>query len=545
MRLTTNNLEYLLNPERKYKWGIGSILRYIEERNLLSDKEIEGLYQHLRDLREIFFANNENLTPNFEKVCDKKGISSKEITLCTISVKRDGKIIDLAKEPGYRKILYHVIRYEKTPKYPLKRGKCHICGREDEVLINPDYPKGTFLGIYVIDKISFLSGVSKSEKSLLRTHSVCFDCKEKLVLGMNFINKHLSVRIGDLNAWIVPTLLGEKVKWNILVCKNAFEVAKSHDGFEKIREIEEGLDKIFGKLGFSPYIINIIFGRSQQSQFIFQGLIKDVPLTRFIEVGKASEKLAKQMDKHFLTGGEHWFLGFEKISRIFPLTKISGEVKGKSLIELFNAMLIGAYYPKEHLLEKALLYVRIHRFGNYGGYNVKEVNRERREEEICRGLLLYNLLLNLLIELGVIDAGRWRERLTLEGVDNDIIEFCSEQRYSDWQIGLFLLGVLIGKIGIEQFKKGDRKKSILDKIDFDGMSPEKVKWLANVVLEGLRNYRILEYNEVIYAQAKKMIDKNMNHLKNPLDNTFYVLSGYAYSTFRAITGGEEYEQVTE
>jgi CRISPR-associated protein Csh1 len=208
-------------------------------------------------------------------------------------------------------------------------------------------------------------------------------------------------------------------------------------------------------------------------------------------------------------------------------------------------MLSGSYYPREHILERALLYVRIHRFGNYGGYNVREVNRERREEEICAGLLLYNLLLNLLVELGVIEVRGWREHLTLEGVDKDIADFCDELGYSDWQTGLFLLGVLIGKIGVEQFKKGDKKKSILDKIDFDGMSPEKVKWLANVVLEGLRNYRILEFNETIYAQAKKLIDKNIDRLKNPLDNTFYVLSGYAYSTLRAITGGGEYEQVTE
>jgi CRISPR-associated protein Csh1 len=208
-------------------------------------------------------------------------------------------------------------------------------------------------------------------------------------------------------------------------------------------------------------------------------------------------------------------------------------------------MLTGAYYPKEHIIERALLYVRIHRFGNYGGYNVREVDKEKREGEICRGLLLYNLLLNLLVELRIIDMERWGGYLVLEGIDKDIADFCNEQGYSDWQTGLFLLGVLVGRIGVEQFKKGDKKKSILDKIDFDGMAPEKVKWLTNVVLEGLRNYRILEFNEAIYAQAKKLIDKNIDNLKNPLDNTFYVLSGYAYSTLRAITGGGEYEQVTE
>jgi CRISPR-associated protein Csh1 len=544
LRLTTNNPEYLLNPKKKYKWGIGAILKYIEERGLSNDNEIGKLYRYLEKLKELFFINGEDLTPKLKE----KNISLKEITLCTISVEEGGRIIDLAKEPGYVKLLQHIIRYEKTFKYPLKRGKCHICGKEGEVLINPDYPKGTFLGIYVIDKIGFLSGVSRSESSLLKTHTVCFDCKEKLVLGMNYVNKHLSTRIGNLTAWIVPTILRGEINPNVITyCKEAFEVANSYDGFEKIREVEERFELLSRRSTISPYIVNIIFGRPQQSQFIFQALIPDVPVTRFIQIGRISEELARKMSKHFpylADGVRRWFIGFKEISNLFPLTKVNGDVRGKPLIELFNAMLRGTYYPKEHLLKRALLYVRIHRFGNYGGYNILEVNKEGREKEICRGILLYNLLLSILVELRVIEMEE-REPLVLEGVDKDIADFCRDQGYSEWQTGLFLLGVLIGAIGIEQFKKGDKKKSILDKIDFDGMSVEKIKWLANVIVEGLRNYRILEFNETTYAQAKKLVDKNIDRLKNPLDNTFYVLSGYAYSTFRAITGGGKYEQVTE
>jgi CRISPR-associated protein Csh1 len=546
LRLTTNNPNYLLKIDEKkvYKWGIGAILKYIEEWKLSSDEEVKRLYQYLKELKEAFFTDNKDLTQKFNDVCNKKGINMKEITLCTISLEKRGTLIDLAKEPGYRKLLYHIIRYEKTSKYPLKYGKCHVCGDEGRVLTNPDYPKGTLLGIYVIDKIGFLSGVSNTEFSLLKTHTVCLDCKEELALGMNYINKYLSVKMGDLNAWIIPTLLSSEVNFDIITyCKDAFEVANSHSGFEKIGEVEEKINRLFERLGIFSYIVNIIFGRPQHFQFIFHGLISDIPITRFIEIGRISEKLARKMDKYFplANGVEQWFIGFKEVGSIFPLTKVGGNIRGKPLIELFNAMLGGIYYPREHILERALLYVRIHRFGNYGGYNIREVNRERREWEICRGLLLYNLLLNLLVELGVIEMEKLKGHLVLEGVDKDIVDFCNEQGYSDWQTGLFLLGVLIGRVGIEQFKRHDKKKSILDKIDFDGMSLEKVKWLANVMLESLRNYRILEFNETIYAQAKRLIDKNLDALKNPLDNTFYVLSGYAYSTFCAIIGGREYE----
>lgn len=547
LRLTTNSLEYILNSKRGHKWCIGSMIKYIEDANLLTDEDIKSLYQYLSEIRKVFFTGEKDLTSEFEEVCNKKDISIglKEITLYTISVRKSGRLIDLTKELGYRKIIQYILRYEKTRKYPMKYGRCHICSKEDKVLVNPDYPKGTILGIYVIDKAGFLSNISRSEDSLLRTHAICINCKENLTLGINYINNNLSTRVGDLNAWIVPTFIGREMDINTIdCCRRAFEVAK-YGGLRLVKEVEEYIEKRFSRIGTIP-VINIIFGRSQQSQFIFHGLIQDVPLMRLVEIGKKAVELT-YIAKYFAEDSDRWSIGFETISGIFPLSKVSGEVKVKPLIELFDAMLRNTFYPKEYILERALLYVRVHRFGSHGKYNIREVAGEERDEKICRGLLLYNSLLKFLMELEVVYVEKRVELLALEGVDKSIAGFCNEQGYTDWQIGLFLLGLLVGKIGTEQFKKGDKKKSILDKIDFDGMSAEKVKWLTNIVLEGLRNYRILEHNETIYSQAKKLIDKTINYLKDPVDNTFYILSGYAYATLHAIVGvgGERYEWGSE
>jgi hypothetical protein len=58
------------------------------------------------------------------------------------------------------------------------------------------------------------------------------------------------------------------------------------------------------------------------------------------------------------------------------------------------------------------------------------------------------------------------------------------------------------------------------------------------VLEGMRNYRILDdYNEAIYGCMKELLDRNTGKLHNPIENTFYLLSGYAYITYRTITSG--------
>jgi hypothetical protein len=36
---------------------------------------------------------------------------------------------------------------------------------------------------------------------------------------------------------------------------------------------------------------------------------------------------------------------------------------------------------------------------------------------------------------------------------------------------------------------------------------------------------------------KTMMDRNLEKLQNPIDNTFYILSGYGYITLQAITAG--------
>jgi len=111
--------------------------------------------------------------------------------------------------------------------------------------------------------------------------------------------------------------------------------------------------------------------------------------------------------------------------------------------------------------------------------------------------------------------------------------------YSSLQIGLFLLGFLIGEIGRKQYNHQNKTKPILKKINYQGMDKAKILRLVNDVLEKLDQYKILSYNEVIYAEMKKLLDKNWQswNISNE-EAVFFVLSGYAYATYRAILKGE-------
>lgn len=545
--LTTDQLEYLLDPSKPNKWAVGRIIKKIYELKL-ADINIKELQLHLEEVKNKFFAEEKSLLPEFEALLSHKGIERKDIILYTTCIRKNGEIIDLVKLPGYARLLRHVLYETESTEYPVIHARCHVCGQEKEVLTNPAYPEGTPLCIYNVDKTGFLPNLSRNPENMLRAHVVCFDCKEKLRIGLNFIERNLRATIGEtstvkLNVFLIPTFMGVEITQELLdklafQVENVFNAVKAYKSLEEVEETMHSFNEFANTYGGAPstYFLNMLFGYRISSHFNFQHLIQNAPVTRLMELGQISAKLSNEAATFFSEESRKWSLGFEDIFAIFPLRKIRNVVEWKPIVELFNALINGSSYPKSNIIHRAVLFAKINRYGTYAGYNIK-ASKRTTEETTCRALLKYNLLLKYLTVTGVIEM----ERESLKNFkvpDENIEKFLSMQGYSEWQKALFLLGVLIGKIGIEQYKKGDEKKTVLNKVNFEGMSAERVKHLANYVLEGLRNYRALDnHSEALYGFMKTMMDRNLERLQNPIDNTFYILSGYSYITLQAITSG--------
>lgn len=128
-------------------------------------------------------------------------------------------------------------------------------------------------------------------------------------------------------------------------------------------------------------------------------------------------------------------------------------------------------------------------------------------------------------------------------VDEDLRAWMDGLGLGGAQRGLFLLGVLIGKIGStkEQRQSG---KPILNKVHFQGMDQHKLMRLANEVYEKLRQYKdnkgkaLAESNDRLYAAMKAYLDRSLETLGSPQENVYWVLSGYAYATWQAISRKE-------
>jgi len=71
------------------------------------------------------------------------------------------------------------------------------------------------------------------------------------------------------------------------------------------------------------------------------------------------------------------------------------------------------------------------------------------------------------------------------------------------------------------------------------MNIQTIIRLTNDIFEKLAQYKILGYNETIFHQYKRLVDIYSNDWPlNNQENVFYILSGYSFSTYQAITTGK-------
>lgn len=542
-RLTTDKVEYLLDPSKKNKWAIKKIIEEIDVMEC-ADVDLQNLKNILNEIIISFFPSGQSLILDLDKLLAQKGVEKSDIALYTVSIRKNGVTLDLVKAEGYRRFIRRILYETESEKWPIVYGRCHVCGKLGRILSNPAYPEGTLLCMYNVDKLGFMPGLSDAPEMTACAHAVCPECKEKLRLGLNFIERQLRVQFGNgkLNAFIVPTILGAGLTRKYLekltqATKDAFSTIKAYESLKKVEELMREISEIFREQGqsISAYSINILFGYRTSSHFAYQYLIQNVPMTRLIEIAEKAANVSSEASE-FIIG--EWGMGIDDIYSIFPLRETRKNVEWKPFVELLNAMLSSTLFDWQDVIARAVLFARICKYGAEAGYTVK-APQKNAEIYMCEGIFKYNLLFKLLREIGVVES---MNEATLEVCvpDAKLNQFISMQGYTESQRSLFLLGYLIGKIGVAQYNKGDERKSVLNKVNFEGMSAERIKLLANYVLDGLRNYRLLNaYNEEIYSCMKAMLDRHIGKLQDPVDNTFYLLSGYAYATLQAIKSGGE------
>jgi len=197
-------------------------------------------------------------------------------------------------------------------------------------------------------------------------------------------------------------------------------------------------------------------------------------------------------------------MDLNKIGRCMPLKrKKTGEQLGSArYLEIIDSIFLGRELDCSSLIDQFMEVARILKFERKG-YNVS--NEGKLEDK----LLQQNFLLTFLKKMEILGGEKMEEKNTAGGECGGKIPEEIEGYWHDVGIysdnrkkALFLLGYLVGEIGREQSSGRDRgKEPILEKINFQGMGREKILRLKNDVFVGLKNYRLLQYDEGIFLHA--------------------------------------------
>jgi len=112
---------------------------------------------------------------------------------------------------------------------------------------------------------------------------------------------------------------------------------------------------------------------------------------------------------------------------------------------------------------------------------------------------------------------------------NGLAELFADLQYDPAQQGLALLGYVLGAVANAQYKEGLENKPVMEKVNYQGMSEEKVLRLFNDLFEKIRQYkRHIGYAERWWAAAKQLYETADKTRLTANERVFYLLSGYSF-----------------
>jgi len=464
---------------------------------------------------------------------DKLGLKPKSIALYTLEI--DGVL--LAAHPDYKRYIFRRTVEDLFQDVP--QGTCHLCGKERPVTANTKFFK--LLKFYNADKIGFASGLDE-RKGFYRSYALCRDCYMSLLAGDSFVRKNLRSNLAYNNVYVIPSFhldLGfspERLKGWAGYLKSYLEKLTSLEGWRKFQQqLEDFRDCEEHKASF---LLNFLFVQRRQAEARIQKLIQDVPPSRLDLLVEERSKIKDLGDRLFGESGS-WDLGLGTIFWLFPVRKSQREVFNADVLDLYEALFTGKPVRHSSLMANFLEISRMYYHENYGPY-VHKPPQEGVDRALVRSLLQSALLIKYLRLLKMLKedhkGGEMMDEFLAE-LPADIKGYIGEMDYDEPQASLFLLGYLIGQIGVEQYTPGGKKKPILNKLNFMGMSLPRVQRLSSDIFEKLDQYRVLPYNEGVFAAMKALLDRNLGSWElNHQENVYYILSGYAYATWKAMMG---------
>ena len=446
---------------------------------------------------------------------------------------------------------YHHYQYQRfveslfaaDGKRKAYRGICYLCGRHTAV--TADMTRLSFK-VYINDKPGFASGFRK--ENFYRNYTLCQDCYQELLAGEAFLRTRLRSWLGT-TVYVLPVFYLPDVRpsganleqWAGYVV-HRWEASRTLDGWRTFHEQLEEYREFENQKAW--FLLDFLFVEGDERAVKIQQYIQDVPPPRLDTLDDARHR-TRTFAKRFFADGPMWDLSFQTLYYLFPI-RLRGQGR-QAFFQFLDALLHERSVDFRDLIPLFLETASVHYFQKYGAY-VHKAPPPNEAEAPLRNLRVFlvqtQLLRYYLMLLGLFSpsGGKPMSELMFSDeirrlVPEDIWRYMDALALNVAQRALFLLGCLIGEVARGQQRAGS--VTVLNKIHFQGMDEGKVRRLSNEILGQMRIYRVLcSDTRDMFAVMRSLMDQ-ARRLLTPAENTYWVLSGYAFHHLRRFGGAAD------
>ncbi len=464
-----------------------------------------------------------------EVIASQTGVPKKEIiyTACVNGT-------PIVKHPEYREFLLR--KNTESAFEDTRKGPCAVCGQVTQ--LTQDTTRLT-MKFYITDKINFASHFDS--KNYFKAVALCSRCYQELIAGERWIQQHLKTRLGGFDLYVVPTLAWDANGNARSVLRKLERVTDDFNEVKNVKSLREAQKEAIEKgerlrlLEGNPFIFNLLFYRQSQSAFKILTLIRDVPPTRLEELARATTYVDTVRSQ--MAFPESSAIDLERVYWMIPLRKRGKDLQEyRKVLQLYGCLFQALPVHKGQLMRLYVELAKMHHFDGYGLYQISRSNDP--EYSLMADTLRWNLFLLFLKYLNLIEGEK-----PMESNDpaihypDGVQEVFDRLGYTEAQRGLALLGYVIGVIAYAQYLEGLKNRPVLEKINYQGMSEDKVLRLFNDVFEKIRQYgknnRTVSFSERWWASAQKLYEMGKNQKLTSDERVFYLLSGYSMNLVRA------------
>ena len=466
--------------------------------------------EHFSEAEKEQFKNFTKL--NFFPKDQKKGTD--EVIFVTITVNS----VKLSQSDEYKNFcldrFLHLAQIDQTKA---KTTSDPFCGTNQAFEVS--FPR---------DSINLLKSATGSPTTLPNMIGSGFLLSEQsyneLKLGAKKIDNELKIRIAGISHYIIPEFTGDiDIRYFQSYLKDSLknELAFSIDEYEKTE-----LDILLNT-------------NSQLNSILLLGHIRgkgDIDFVNSIRIPSVIyfEKVKKDLIMARDFSEKKIGLSFQQIFYLFPVA--SDKSKKPDALFFYKSIFEHTPYDKNTLMNVYADLIHLYRYGRpyekagrkyYGGtVNITYTEKPEYFVKISNATLKFQVLLNLLNNLSNEKHSKSMDYSLLPTKTQKVFERCN---YQEDKAALFYLGKLIRLAADAQAKKQkNKRRPILDKINYGGMKTMDLKWLFAETIEKLKQYEVIRYADDDLTMFKTFFDSaEQKWTLSDIENVFYIFSGYA------------------